>query len=214
MTRAGPPRATIAGAALRALPLLVGGLALAGCAAVGASSPPAAGCRPPGRGAYSGPLPDLAGEYRLVFVGTRGAGRGRSAEGTLSLHRRPPGQRAAGPLGTTVDLSAVQPFHGSAEIDLRSLGAAFEGELGSRDPSRPGVVVEFDDDPGDAALRLGLGSESNALDVVVADGGSTEAVVRRVGPDGFAGAWESSLSYSDRRSAGYFCAIRVEPAPA
>jgi hypothetical protein len=185
-----------------------------GCAGLQRAAPRE--CTPPA-GAASSAAATLAGEYRLVFVATAGPGRGRAATGRLQVWPRRSEKRFIPLTGDSIDISVSEPFYGAAEIDLSAVGAMYHGALDVRDPDRPGVVIRLDLDherrtnPG---LRMKLGSEGNRFNVIILDGGYTDAIVQSTDARGFSGVWEAGFSYTDYHAGGFFCAFRTSPAAA
>lgn len=105
-----------------------------------------------------------------------------------------------------------EPYFGSAEIDLDSLGAYTNGTLASLDPKRPGIAVqewhwERGEEP--TSITLIVGSEATRRDVMTFDGPHVDIQVRELTPVGFRGGWVASLGHTSYRAAGYFCAARV-----
>ena len=103
------------------------------------------------------------------------------------------------------------PLHGWAAIDLQSVGSLEIGDLGSRDPLSPGVLV-LEQRPAFAAavaITLRLGSIANRRTGETAvDGGFTALHVTRVEDSGsFSGTWVSGIHA--RRVEGHFCAVPV-----
>ena len=87
-------------------------------------------------------------------------------------------------------------------MDVEPVGALRPGDLSSRDPEAPGVLVLQED----GRLLLRLGSEANRRGVLRFDGGYTVLRVARATAAGFAGTWSSGLL--DVQAAGEFCARR------
>ena len=150
-----------------------------------------------------------AGRYHLTLVA---AGGERSVTGALELAanepplRRPPAT-AAGSVDDTIRL----PLYGWAAIDLAAVGALEIGDIASRDPLQPGVLVLEQRPAATApvAITLRFGSIANRRDTAGAvDGGYMALHVAYVTPWGsFAGAWLSGVHA--RRVAGHFCATRL-----
>ena len=108
--------------------------------------------------------------------------------------------------------NAREPYFGSAEINLDSLGAYTHGTLASLDPNRPGVVVSewhFDHAEEPPSITLTVGSEATRRDIMRFDGNHVDIRVRELRPEGFRGVWEASVGHTSYRAAGYFCAARV-----
>jgi hypothetical protein len=148
----------------------------------------------------------MGGEYGFTMVATGGARAGRTASGRLVLM---PQDSAL----SSVE-GAAQPFRGTADIALDSVGAVRMGDLAAADPSAPGVAVYEQRAPNGApTVVVRLGSASNARGPQPFDAGHTTLYVRRISDGGLAGGWSSSAgsTYPIRRAQGYFCAVRTRP---
>lgn len=145
----------------------------------------------------------LAGTYRLKLVATEGARAGQSAEGDLRLWPNDSAMQAV-TIGGIRDVAARYVLYGSTSVNLDAVGAVRPGDLESEDASQPGVLVI--ERKGTVTLRLG--SEANRRDVARFDGGYTALRVGTASAERFAGKWASGVR--TERSAGYFCAMRVE----
>ena len=135
------------------------------------------------------------GRYRLVLVTRTGD---RTVSGVLVLVASPPGREVLG--------SASTPLQGSADIDLREVGAHRIGDPASTDPDAPGVLVLESERRGTRQILLRLGSDANRVDRRLYDGGHTVLRVQKIDADGFAGTWESRVRSSG--TGGAFCATR------
>ncbi len=152
-------------------------------------------------------LDSSAGAYRLTLAATATDGALRTVTGVLQLVPNEPRLRRL----TRADAAASAPLYGWAEIDLAEVGALEMGDVGSRDPLRPGVLV-VEQRPGAAApasITLRLGSLANRRDGQPAsDGGYTALHVLRLDDSGsFAGRWVSGVR--SKRVEGHFCATAV-----
>jgi hypothetical protein len=98
-------------------------------------------------------------------------------------------------------------LYGSATLPLDSIGAVAPGAIGSRDQSRPGVLVI--EQPSDIVLRFG--AEANRSDLTPFDGSFMAVTVKRITPTGFAGEWRSGGANVTDNASGHFCAERVTP---
>ena len=129
----------------------------------------------------------LAGEYRLTMVASGGARTGRSATGTLTLDGR----------------------IGHASIAVDSVGAIAAGDIGSRDPSRPGVLLvpAPNDSASPAGPMLRFGADANRTDIRAFDSAYLVLLVDVVRPEGFSGRWRSGVG--TQLSNGHFCADRI-----
>lgn len=144
-------------------------------------------------------LSDHAGTYRLTVV--RGDVESRPAwvEGELTLVPRSAGALSAD--GWTT------PLQGTAEIEIRNVGAHDTGSLTSEDPDAPGVLV-LEDDGAEPTILLRLGSSANRTDRTPFDAAYTVLTVASIDDEMFAGSWRSG-SFGDEVS-GYFCAVAEE----
>ena len=194
-------------------PLVAVSLALAaGCRAEepppeeGAGLPDEEGLRPRQQAAVcepaSGPLPagaslaGKAGSYRLTLVQVLDGVDARSAAGTLTLRRQPPGLDSLA--------TASTPLYGFTDLDLRAVGAHRVGDPAGEDPEAPGVLVLESGRGGERRILLRLGADANRRDAALFDGAWTVLEVREIAADGFAGRWRSGVRLS--RTEGYFCA--------
>lgn len=144
----------------------------------------------------------LAGTYQLRMVATEGPEAGQAADGTLRLQPYDQSLREV-TVGGIRDTSASYVLYGNTEVDPDAVGAVSPGDLGSRDPLRPGVVLI----ERKGAITLRMGAEANRRDVVRFDGGYLALRVVEAADDRFAGSWASGVG--TQRSAGYFCAVRT-----
>ncbi len=153
----------------------------------------------------SGPLPagaslaGKAGSYRLTLVQVLDGVDARSAAGTLTLRRQPPGLDSLG--------TASTPLYGFTDLDLRAVGAHRVGDPAGEDPKAPGVLVLESEHGGLRRILLRLGADANRRDAALFDGAWTVLEVREIAADGFAGRWRSGVRLS--RTEGYFCARRA-----
>ena len=153
----------------------------------------------------------MDGQYHLVFVATEGEHKGRVARGRLELLSRDSAAAIRYTFSGKPHPHLREPYYGSAEVDLESLGAYTSGTLASRDPARPGVAVyEYHWDRAEAptAIQLMVGAERTRRDIIGLDGPFVNIQVREFLPGGFRGTWEASLGITDYRAAGFFCATR------
>jgi hypothetical protein len=103
--------------------------------------------------------------------------------------------------------SARHALYGNATLPLDSLGAVAPGDIGSRDQSRPGVLV-IDQSP-DIMLRFG--SDANRSDLTPFDGAYMAVTVKAITPTGFVGEWRSGGAMVTDNASGHICAERVKP---
>lgn len=143
-------------------------------------------------------IASLEGAFLLQMSAEEGPQAETTAEGTLTLLRRD---------------SASVPFYGWTSIDLESIGAHRLGDLASRDPSAPGVLVltgpVTDGATVAPAVVLRLGSQANREEIVRFDGAFTALYVRWIEENGFGGNWASGVRGPE--ATGEFCAMRVSP---
>ncbi|HET7234466.1 MAG TPA: hypothetical protein VFJ16_30920 [Longimicrobium sp.] len=189
------------------MPRLAGVLAaaaVAGAASCPAAQPSAVAAPCAAVAAGSAPVraSGLAGEYRLSLVATRGSRAGTSVAGGLRLAAY--AQPAQGPGNVRY------PLYGSATLALDSVGAVAPGDIGSANPSRPGVrVIEWQrsDAASRTQLTLRFGADANGPETGQIEGTRLALFVDSVAPSGFYGRWESGTP--DQRSGGHFCAERT-----
>lgn len=195
-------------AAYRGLAL---GLILGACGPQPAPTPPAHAATPDSCAPIAGKLPpgasadSAAGEYRLVLVATTGAAAGKKAEGSLSLGQVKGDLRYSQLPGLPRDTTVRYPLAGTTTVDVAALSAVNTGDMTSRDPMRPGVLVI--ERAGSITIRLG--ADANRRDVQRFDGGYTALRVQQLEKGRIAGAWESGTVSVNVR--GHFCAARTGP---
>ena len=157
-------------------------------------------------------LREAAGGYRLTLVTASDDAGQRATTGTLHLQANPPDLRGLSAEDAATDADTVSvPLHGWASIDLRPVGALEIGDLGSRDPLSPGVLV-LEQRPAFAApvaITLRLGSIANRrAGPAAVDGGYTALHVTGLEESGgFSGTWVSGVH--GKRVAGHFCAVPI-----
>jgi hypothetical protein len=138
----------------------------------------------------------LAGDYDLIQVRTQPVG-GETSSGRLHLVPLDSAASAMAVGGAVRDLTGwLEPAAGDS---------AWRSNVGSRDPTHPGVVLAGDH------LRLGQASP---------DWYSEHLMITAVSPEGFWGWWKAEPGFEvtmDAESralpdpAGYFCALKVTP---
>ena len=150
-----------------------------------------------------------AGRFHLTLVTVRD-GAERSVTGTLELADNEPSLRrlpATG--GAPTDDTVLLPLHGWAAIDLAAVDALEIGDIGSRDPLQPGVLVLEQRPAANApvAITMRFGSLANRRHGPHAvDGGYMALHVAHITALGsFSGTWTSGVHA--RRTTGHFCAI-------
>lgn len=155
-----------------------------------------ASCEPVARSLGAGAtLAARAGQHRLVLI--EDADAGRRTEGTLSLFEMP--AELATLSGTAT------PLGGSADIEVGAVGAYSAGELDSRDPAAPGVLVLEREGSRGRSILLRFGSSANRRDMQPFDGAYLVLDVHVIRDSGFAGAWRSAAQGPQRH--GFFCAV-------
>lgn len=127
----------------------------------------------------------FGGDYRLTMIATSGDRTGHSVSGTL----------------------AFDGHAGHASIALATVGAVAAGDIGSRDPSRPGVLLVRVPNDSTGAPMLRFGADANRSDMRAFDSAYLVLPVDAVTTTGFSGRWRSGLGTSV--SGGYFCAERI-----
>lgn len=205
-----------AGARDRAFPMIgrlvaVGVLATSGCASNSSDTAEtltpiaASDCQPPdaSRLAEDFSAVSLAGSWSVWMFADEGESAGSAAGGRLELVEFPAGEE---PLVG----GSPAALHGSADIDLVSVGAADTGDAAVRSVERPGVLVlqwrEVDADRPSVTLRLG--DRTNRLDRMTFDDAFTALHVAETADTAFAGRWRSGTGRGPV-AAGRFCAIRA-----
>ena len=136
----------------------------------------------------------LAGDYDLIQVRTQPVG-GETSSGRLHLAPLDSAARAMAVGGAVRDLTGwLEPAAGDS---------AWRSNVGSRDPTHPGVVLAGDH------LRLGQASP---------DGYTERLTITAVSPEGLWGWWKAEPGFEvtmDAQNrvlpdpAGYFCALKV-----
>jgi hypothetical protein len=154
----------------------------------------------------------LAGEYHLRILV---ADSQRSTHGALSLRPTPDSLRYARTLEGRTDSTVAHPLYGTTDADLGAIGAMLAGDGTSADPTHPGVLVVQWWTPSSSGgerttdIVLRVGSEANRVGTAPIDAAYTVLRVGRIGPEGFAGRWESGAE--GRIISGHFCATRRAP---
>lgn len=182
-------------------------VAAASCAAVQESE---GACRAPVAEPIRAPsVDDLAGRYRLIFVGTSGEAVGKRVEGELVLAARPAALRPVLGLDLVPLADVAEPVFGATTADLEAVGAYVSGSLRSEDPEAPGVVLRVDQGGNEVGLTLRLGSERNRRGHFILDGAFVLAPIVELHRAGFFGRWDASLGPTTYRAGGFFCALRT-----
>jgi hypothetical protein len=149
----------------------------------------------------------LEGEFTLTLVSAAGS----VAKGVVALRANDSALVPLSAPGGSPRPDATMPLVGTAAIDLESVGAVRMGDLGSQDPTAPGVAVlerheVISGDTTASEITVRLGSEANRRDMIRFDGGYTALFVQAVTEAGFGGAWVSGGGR--REASGHFCAVR------
>jgi len=140
----------------------------------------------------------LAGRYDLTLVANLGPKAGDSSRGHLEIWPQEP----PGPPGTT----SVAPRAGAAKIDLAHVGARAPGDIESRNPSAPGVLV-IDRHQNGLRTLLRFGSEANRSDRQSIEAVYTVLEVSQGEMGWFSGVWRSG--FVEVATTGFFCAVRT-----
>lgn len=149
-----------------------------------------------------------AGEYRLILVATSGDSAGREVSGTLWLEANDSTARQFARPGGAPDPTVTVPLFGWTDVPVLGVAALELGDLSSREPARPGVLVlEQRFRPTvPPSITVRLGSIANNRGVAPFDGGYTAL---RVGwleeSGGFGGRWASGVR--SEQAAGHFCVV-------
>jgi len=165
--------------------------ASSGCAATARHDPPptkgaaANSCAAADSTTRSAIAGQLVGNYRLTMIATSGAHAGDSVTGTLAFDGRA----------------------GHALIALATVGAVAPGDIGSRDPHRPGVLLVSSPNDSSGTPMLRFGADANRSDIRAFDGAYLVMLVDAATTGGFSGRWRSGAGTA--ASGGYFCADRV-----
>ena len=183
-------------------------MVLAGCGG-GGEVPPAALCSPQdGPLAADASFDARAGEYRLILVATSGDSAGREVSGSLWLEPNDSVARQFSRPGGDPDPNVTVPLFGWTDIAVQGVSALELGDLLSREPVRPGVLVleQRFQPTGPPSITVRLGSIANNRGIAPFDGGYTAL---RVGwldeSGGFGGSWASGVR--NEQAAGHFCAV-------
>ncbi len=183
-------------------------IALAACGG-GGEAAPAVMCSP-----QDGPLATdasfdaRAGEYRVILVATSGDSAGREVSGSLWLEPNDSTARQFARPGGDPIPGVTVPLFGWTDVAVLGVAALELGDLSSREPARPGVLVleqrsQPTEPPG---ITLRLGSIANNRGIAPFDGGYTALRVGWMDADGgFGGSWASGVR--NEQAGGHFCAV-------
>ena len=183
-------------------------MVLAGCGG-GGEVPPAALCSPQdGPLAADASFDARAGEYRLILVATSGDSAGREVSGSLWLEPNDSMARQFSRPGGNPDPTVTVPLFGWTGVAVLGVDALEVGDLSSREPAKPGVLVleQRFQPAGPPSITVRLGSIANNRGVTPFDGGYTALRVGWLDEwGGFGGSWASGVR--NEQAAGHFCAV-------
>lgn len=173
----------------------------------------------PAEGAALTPQATFAGReglYRLTLVadspgtppsGAAGAG---SVVATLTLEPTSQDRRAVVVAGGEPVAGVTAPLYGWTDLEPGALGAVAPGDVSSRDPARPGVLVLEDRTRGDEegpGIVLRLGDHANDRTRTTFDQAFLALRVEWLEADGaFGGSWSSGGRGARAGVRGTFCA--------
>ena len=100
----------------------------------------------------------------------------------------------------------TSPLFGTTDINVEAVGAVRVGDLSSRNPASPGVLVIESETGTSPSILLRLGSDANRRDLVRFDGGYAVLRVVEITAESFSGTWSSGARGPD--SEGFFCATQ------
>ncbi|MCH7890209.1 MAG: hypothetical protein IH921_01780 [Gemmatimonadetes bacterium] len=181
-------------------------VAAAGEAPTERRAPPPACVRPEGVLAADASLEGRAGDYRLRMIEEVDGNPARTAEGSLVLLNQVESLRqfegtAGGPIP-----GVTSPLFGTTDVNVEAVGAVRVGNLSSRNPASPGVLVIESETGTSPSILLRLGSDANRRDLVRFDGGYAVLRVVEITAESFSGTWSSGARGPD--SEGFFCATQ------
>lgn len=183
-------------------------IALAGCGG-GSEAAPVAMCSPQdGPLAADASFDARAGEYLLILVATSGDSAGREASGSLWLEPNDSTARQFSRPGGDPDPNVTVPLFGWTDVAVLGVNALQLGDLSSREPEKPGVLVleQRSQPTGPPSITVRLGSIANNRGIAPFDGGYTALRVGWLEESGaFGGTWASGVR--NEQAAGHFCAV-------
>jgi hypothetical protein len=185
---------------------------MAGCRAHGA--PGVEECSPV-EGALAGDdsSSGLEGEYQLTVVGSRSGESDSSATGGLVLEPND----SAHIQRLTADGEPIPgvlfTHYGWTDVPIEQIGGLALGQLDSRDPDAPGVLVienrQLSNGEPYLSITIRLGSQANAVSAARFDEGFSALYVKEVLSDRIRGDWASGDGRG-RVAEGHFCARRSD----
>ncbi|NNM32201.1 MAG: hypothetical protein HKO53_04010 [Gemmatimonadetes bacterium] len=163
-------------------------------------------CPPEGDGIAAEALSTLEGDYQLTVQSSEGA----VARGQLTLQALSPSDAEAPTVPGMADTVPGRALSwGWTDLDAGAVGAFSPGDLDSRNPERPGVLLLVSPTAGEgSSLILRLGAQVNDRSRTDFDGGHFALRVEWSRADSsFGGTWTSRGR--GQRASGSFCAVAV-----
>ena len=183
-------------------------IVLAGCGGRSEAAPVAMCSPQDGPLAADASFDARAGEYLLILVATSGDSAGREVSGSLWLEPNDSTARQFARPGGAPIPSVTVPLFGWTDVPVLGVAALELGDLSSREPASPGVLVleQRSQPTGPPSITVRLGSIANNRGIAPFDGGYTAL---RVGwleeSGGFGGSWASGVR--NEQAGGHFCAV-------
>ena len=144
----------------------------------------------------------------MILVATSGDSAGREVSGTLWLEPNDSTARQFSRPGGDPIPNVTVPLFGWTDVAVLGVSALELGDLSSREPARPGVLVleQRSRPTGSPSITVRLGSTANNRGVAPFDGGYTALRVVWLDELGaFGGSWASGVR--NEQAAGHFCAV-------
>lgn len=155
---------------------------------------------------------DLAGTYRVQFVGTEGRARRKQVGGTLTLKALDPEARRV-PVVADSATSFQRVLSGTLDADLDRVGGIVPGPDNHAEVIRTMVVVEQWDGLYESRpfteISVDVRYVGKTWMQLRLDDASFGMIVQRMDAKGFRGTWHSSVGMTATRASGHFCAWRV-----
>ena len=183
-------------------------IALTGCGGGGEAAPVVMCSQQDGPLAAEASFDGRAGEYRLILVATSGDSAGSEVSGSLWLEPNDSTLRQFARPGGDPIPGVTVPLFGWTDIAVLGVSALQLGDLSSREPEKPGVLVleQRSQPTGPPSITVRLGSIANNRDLAPFDGGYTALRVGWLEESGaFGGSWASGVR--NEQAAGHFCAV-------